>query len=91
MTEKSRRKPASAALWLLDLICVCAAWALPALRPGQICFLCFLLVAAMAIRICGAWNDLWLDEIWSLTLVGPISSPWQVFTQIHHDNNHYLT
>jgi hypothetical protein len=49
-----------------------------------------LLLTAAAIRIHGALNDLWLDEIWSLRLAGTISSPWQVFTKIHHDNNNYL-
>jgi hypothetical protein len=49
-----------------------------------------LLLAAAAIRIRGALNDLWLDEIWSLNLVRGISSPLQVFTKIHHDNNNYL-
>jgi len=49
-----------------------------------------LLITATALRIYGAANDLWLDEIWSLKLVSNISSPWQVFTKIHHDNNDYL-
>lgn len=49
-----------------------------------------LLVAAAVLRIDGACNDLWLDEIWSLKLVSQISAPWQVFTRIHHTNNHYL-
>jgi uncharacterized membrane protein len=49
-----------------------------------------ILALATALRLCGALNDLWLDEVWSLKLVGGISSPWQVFTSIHHDNNHYL-
>jgi len=52
--------------------------------------LVLLLITAMGIRICGSCNDLWLDEIWSLNLVGNISSPLQVFTKIHHSNNHYL-
>jgi hypothetical protein len=49
-----------------------------------------LLIIAAAIRIYGARNDLWLDEIWSLNLVAKISSPLQVFTKIHYDNNNYL-
>jgi len=63
---------------------------LPGLCPGQIWVLYFLLLAAAALRIYGALNDLWLDEIWSLQLAGSVSSPWQVFTKIHHDNNNYL-
>ena len=49
-----------------------------------------ILVAAAAVRVCGARGDLWLDEIWSLRAVSQISSPLDVFTKIHYDNNHYL-
>jgi hypothetical protein len=49
-----------------------------------------ILALATALRIRGALNDLWLDEVWSLKLVSGISSPWQVFTSLHLDNNHYL-
>jgi hypothetical protein len=63
-------------------------------KLGTPCAQCLLaglfLVIALAIRIRGALNDLWLDEIWSLKLAGQISSPLQVFTKIHQDNNHYL-
>jgi hypothetical protein len=48
------------------------------------------LTVAAVLRIRGAANDLWLDEIWSLQLAGTASSPIEVFTKIHHDNNHYL-
>lgn len=49
-----------------------------------------ILAVAAALRIRGALNDLWFDEIWSLHLADGISSPVEVFTKIHHDNNHYL-
>ena len=35
-------------------------------------------------------NDLWMDEIWSVDLVRELHSALGVFTQTHHDNNHYL-
>jgi len=35
-------------------------------------------------------NDLWMDEIWSVELVRELHSVLSVFTQTHHDNNHYL-
>jgi hypothetical protein len=35
-------------------------------------------------------NDLWMDEIWSIELVRELHSALGVFTQTHHDNNHYL-
>ena len=48
------------------------------------------LVVAAAIRIRAAQNSLWLDEIWSIDLVGRISSPFEIFLRIHSDSNHYL-
>ena len=62
----------------------------PPSLPGRYWLAGLILAAAAVVRICGARNDLWLDEIWSLGLVRALSSPWQVFTAIHHDNNHYL-
>jgi hypothetical protein len=51
----------------------------------------FLVVAASAgIRLACLFNDLWLDEIWSLNLVSLIDSPLKIFTQLLHDNNHPL-
>ena len=49
-----------------------------------------LVLTGAALRLRGAHNDLWLDEIWSLNLAHSISSPLGVFTAIHQDNNHYL-
>ncbi len=49
-----------------------------------------ILAIAAGVRILGALNDLWLDEIWSLRLVQAISSPLAVFTGIHQENNQYL-
>lgn len=45
---------------------------------------------AAFLRIRGAQNGLWLDEIWSLVQASRISSALDVFDKIHHDNNHYL-
>ena len=42
------------------------------------------------VRWMGARNELWLDEILSLNTVRKLGSPWEVFTRIHWDNNHYL-
>ena len=47
-------------------------------------------VAGSLLRIVMAQGDLWLDEAWSLKLVAGISSPWAVFWEISHDNNHFL-
>ena len=57
---------------------------------GLIAVSILLFVVVVAIRVRAAQNDLWLDEIWSLDLVDQISSPGEVFSHIHSDNNHYL-
>lgn len=49
-----------------------------------------ILFCAGVIRVLGAANDLTLDEILSLNDVKHLSSPAQVFTKLHVDNNHYL-
>lgn len=55
---------------------------------GAICAL--IVAAAVIIRVCAAFNDLWMDEIWSVELIRELHSALGVFTQTHHDNNHYL-
>jgi hypothetical protein len=48
-------------------------------------------VAALALRIPGLFHDFWLDEAWSYQLVREfVSSPFDVLTRIHVDNNHPL-
>ncbi len=32
----------------------------------------------------------WLDELWSLANADAVSSPLEVLTGVHSDNNHYL-
>jgi hypothetical protein len=49
-----------------------------------------IVLLATALRLCGAMNDLWLDEVWSLKLACAVASPLDIFTKIHHDNSHYL-
>jgi len=46
-------------------------------------------VIAALVRLAATWNDLWLDEIWTVNLVGKLDSPLGVFT-LRHDNNHIL-
>src|ERR1700730_1378940 len=48
------------------------------------------LVSGLALRIAGSAGELWLDELWSLVLVAPLKTPIEVFTRVHHHNNHYL-
>lgn len=43
-----------------------------------------------AVRFAAMFNDLWLDEIWSLRLVQQLDSPAEILTKLWHDNNHPL-
>jgi hypothetical protein len=53
-----------------------------------------LVAAAVAIgavlRAIPCWNDFWLDEIWTWLLAQRLDSWSDVFTGIHHSNNHHL-
>lgn len=49
-----------------------------------------LLVAAGGLRVVGMVDDFWLDEIWSWLFARDKQSIAEIFTAIHHDNNHYL-
>jgi hypothetical protein len=58
-------------------------------------FLPFLLLAsvlvlAAIVRMIATHNDLWLDELISLRTAHAVKTPWQIFTAVHNDNNHYL-
>jgi uncharacterized membrane protein len=44
----------------------------------------------VALRIGCARGDLWLDEIWSLYFAEKAQTLLGIFTNVHHDNNHYL-
>jgi len=54
--------------------------------------LCLLLGVAGLMRWGASGRGLWLDELWTLgpDVLGKITQPWQVFTTIHHENNHYI-
>ncbi|WP_141246057.1 hypothetical protein [Mesorhizobium sp. WSM3859] len=47
-------------------------------------------VAGLVLRALGARGDPWLDEIWSLVQLEPLTSIDQIFWRINHDNNHFL-
>jgi hypothetical protein len=46
---------------------------------------------AMALRIPGLFNELWLDEVWSLSNALSVASPAAIFSALRTDNNHHLT
>lgn len=47
-------------------------------------------LTGLFLRMRGAAGDLWLDEIWTLRLIGPATSVSDIFLRTPHDNNHYL-
>ncbi|RAZ89710.1 hypothetical protein DPM33_16090 [Mesorhizobium hawassense] len=49
-----------------------------------------IVLAGLSLRLLGARGDLWQDELWSISLVAPLTSIDQIFWRINHDNNHYL-
>jgi len=49
-----------------------------------------ILAGGVVLRLVGTHGDLWLDEIWTLELLKPITSVGQIVWGINHDNNHYL-
>ena len=49
-----------------------------------------LIILAAVLRIIATHNDLWLDELISLRIENAVKTPWQIFTAVHQDNNHYL-
>lgn len=49
-----------------------------------------LCVVGLALRVWYAHWPLWVDEIWSLKDLVPISRFWQILWGISQDNNHYL-
>jgi hypothetical protein len=49
-----------------------------------------LVLVGLGVRIVCASGPLWLDEIWSIENLAPLTHFWQVFWGISHDNNHFL-
>jgi hypothetical protein len=67
----------------------------PPPAPAPALDLRWVLVAVVAVaavvRLAASWNDLWLDEIWTLNLLGGLHSPLEIVTSLRHDNNHVLS
>jgi len=42
------------------------------------------------LRFAAARGELWLDEVWSLTMVRRLASPLEIFFKLRIDNNHHL-
>ena len=72
-----------------------AAESAPTSRPAasrRVLFVVAILALAAggAMRVWAARGDLWLDEVWSLSLAEQTQHASEVFTRHHLDNNHYL-
>lgn len=65
-----------------------AGWLAP--RTVAIAAVVGLTLLGCTARVLAARGELWIDEIWSLTLVAGLTSPDQVFWDLPHDNNHIL-
>lgn len=61
----------------------------PAASPLAGSALAVVVALAALVRLAATWNDLWLDEIWTLKLLGGVNSLLGVFT-LRHENNHIL-
>jgi len=48
------------------------------------------LAVGLLLRVACSFHAFWLDEIWSYLLAQDLASPWQIFTERRHDNNHIL-
>ena len=60
-------------------------------RPERVAIaLAVLVTAGFAVRLWCAGGPLWLDEIWSIENLAPLTHWWRVFWGISHDNNHFL-
>lgn len=57
---------------------------------GYVFGLAAAVLAAAAYRFLASLDDFWLDEIWSWLIVTRVQSASQIFTDIRHDNNHFL-
>jgi uncharacterized membrane protein (GlpM family) len=61
----------------------------PSLRASWVLCGVALAVGAM-LRFAPCFGDLWLDEIWSIERVRGLDAALEIFTGVHHSNNHHL-
>ena len=46
-------------------------------------------VLGLALRLYCSGGPLWIDEIWSIMNLDPVTHFWRIFWGISHDNNHF--
>lgn len=59
-------------------------------RAAALAWVGLALAVGALLRAIPCWNDFWLDEVWTYLLAQRLHSPLDVFTAIHHSNNHHL-
>ena len=57
---------------------------------GVIAALVVILLLGLFLRGAAARGDLWIDEVWTLSLVSKLEHPGEIFWNLSHDNNHFL-
>src|SRR5262245_19465833 len=59
-------------------------------NPLRLWSIAILLGAGAVLRIAAARGDLWLHALWSLSFARYALVPLDLWTTLHHDNNHVL-
>src|SRR5262245_2441277 len=59
-------------------------------KTGTIALIAIVAVFA-GFRFAALFNDLWMDEIWTIRVTGEIRSPLEIFTRYLQANNHPLS
>src|SRR5262245_18978407 len=62
----------------------------PTWSKASIAVVALAIVVAAVLRIWTSLDNFWLDEVWSWMMAQQAKAPLDVFTLLHHDNNHYL-
>ena len=58
--------------------------------PQSLLLAILVLAVAATLRIAASLGDLWLDEIWTLSIVAQLSSAVEILTRLRDENNHIL-
>lgn len=59
-------------------------------RTRPLAIVAVVIAISAMLRLVPCFNAFWLDEVWSYFWAREIGSPLEVFTGIHHSNNHHL-
>lgn len=64
----------------------------PRIKTGRVLWAvaAAVMLLAVEVRVWASLDDFWLDEIWSWMFAAEAPSAVHLFTQVRHDNNHFL-